>query len=93
MRVYLTNLLLFVVCPGFFGGLRFASKKASGGGNKNPKQAPGNHKGIKIQDGKRCYPSDRIVHKMSKLWFHPGANVSKPKSPKYLKSRKIPWFN
>ncbi|XP_021963241.1 39S ribosomal protein L27, mitochondrial [Folsomia candida] len=55
--------------------VRFASKKAAGGGNKNPKQAPGNFKGIKIWDGWRANPRDIIVHKQTRLWFHPGLNV------------------
>jgi len=56
---------------------RDASKKSSGGGNKNKKGARGNFHGIWVWEGNKVYPEDIIVHKMnqSKLWFHPGLNV------------------
>jgi len=56
---------------------RDASKKASGGGNKNKKGAKGNRHGIWVWEGHRVYPEDIIVNMMNpaKLWFHPGLNV------------------
>ncbi len=55
--------------------VRFASKKATGG-NRNKKQAPGNHHGIKKNDGVYVFPGEVLVFKQSRLWFHPGLNVT-----------------
>ncbi|ODN00936.1 50S ribosomal protein L27 [Orchesella cincta] len=55
--------------------VRFASKKASGG-KRNPKQSPGNYKGIKSHDGKYVFPGEPLVYRQNKMWFHPGLNVT-----------------
>ncbi|CAL8126596.1 unnamed protein product [Orchesella dallaii] len=55
--------------------VRLASKKASGS-KRNPSQAPGNFRGIKAYEGTYVFPGEPLVYRQSKLWFHPGLNVT-----------------
>lgn len=74
-----TSLILPAASTPFF---RTAKKKASGGtgGNKNQKQAHGKGKGIRRWDGTHVFPGDILVFRqsLSRMWFHPGANVCLP---------------